>query len=429
MAAGGPPRTRVTNRTSSFAPRESRMHAADAHAPIQQARRLVADLLAPNPVIYWADFIASLVLGYGATFVYLEAAPFSATQIAAWLVAGLALFRLSLFIHEIVHFRRGEMTAFKAAWNLLAGIPLLMPSFLYEHHLDHHNARHYGTPRDGEYLPLGVARLRTMLGYLAEIAILPALAVLRFLVGTPLSFLHPRLRQFMLERCSPLVINLRYRREIPADAPRGLWAALEWACFLRACGLFTFLVASQVSVGGQSIDVGWQRPVKLYLLAMLALGLNHVRTLVAHRFTSDGERKSFAEQLDDSLNIEGRTPLVALMFPVGLQYHALHHLFPSIPYHNLGRAHRRIRSALPDWAAYRAATYRTFGAAVRDLLASARTACAAPPPPADRWFAVRRAGLAAWHRDHASLPLGSAATAPSADHPPADSPPTTRQAG
>ena len=405
------------------------MQAADPQVSIHQARRLVADLFVPRPVVYWADFLASLVVGYGATLVYLGAAPWSALQLAAWLVAGLALFRLSLFIHEIVHFRRGEMTAFKVAWNVLAGIPLLMPSFLYEHHLDHHNARHYGTPRDGEYLPLGVARLRTMLGYLAEITILPALAVLRFLVGTPLSCLHPRLRQFMLERCSPLVINLRCRREIPADAPRRLWALVEGLCFVRTCGLFTFLVASQVTVGGQAFDVGWQRPLKLYLLAMLALGLNHVRTLVAHRFTSDGERMTFAGQLDDSINIEGRTPLVALMFPVGLRYHALHHLFPSIPYHNLGLAHRRIVAALPDWHAYRAATYRTFGAAVHDLFASARAACASPPPAADRWYAARRATLAAWHREHAPLPLDSMPGMPPSDHSSPDTQPPARQAG
>jgi fatty acid desaturase len=402
------------------------MNAADSSAPIQDARRLVADLFVPRPAIYWIDFLVSLAVGYGAAFFYLEAAAFSATQVVAWLVAGVALFRLSLFMHEIVHFRRGEMTAFKAAWNVLAGIPLLMPSFLYEHHLDHHNARHYGTPRDGEYLPLGVARLRMTLAFLAEIAILPLLTVLRFLVGTPISFLHPRLRQFVLERCSPLVINLRFRREIPPDAPRRLWAAIEAACFVRACGLLMFLVASQLHLGGRSIDVGWQRPVKLYVLALLALGLNHVRTLVAHRYRSAGERMSFADQLDDSINVEGRTPLVALMFPVGLRYHALHHLFPSIPYHNLGAAHRRIRAALPGWRAYHDATYRTFGAAVRDLVASARSAAASPPPPADRWFAIRRAALASWHADHAALTLTAAAD-PDSTAP--DSRPPARRAG
>jgi len=80
---------------------------------------------------------------------------------------------------------------------------------------------------------------------------------------------------------------------------------------------------------------------------------------------------------------------------VGLRYHALHHLFPSIPYHNLSEAHRRIMRSLPDWEAYRRATYPTFLAAVEDLWRSARRACASPPPGEDRWFARRRQAVSA----------------------------------
>ncbi len=59
--------------------------------PIQQARRLVADLLVPRPMIYWADFVACLIIGYGAAALYLAADPFSTEQILSWLVAGVAL--------------------------------------------------------------------------------------------------------------------------------------------------------------------------------------------------------------------------------------------------------------------------------------------------------------------------------------------------
>jgi fatty acid desaturase len=38
---------------------------------------------------------------------------------------------------------------------------------------------------------------------------------------------------------------------------------------------------------------------------------------------------------------------------VGLRYHALHHLFPSLPYHNLGRAHQRLMAELPTDSPYR----------------------------------------------------------------------------
>ena len=50
------------------------------------------------------------------------------------------------------------MRSFTIGWNLLCGIPMLMPSFFYENHIDHHNSHRYGTLRDGEYLPIGAAR-------------------------------------------------------------------------------------------------------------------------------------------------------------------------------------------------------------------------------------------------------------------------------
>jgi len=359
---------------------------------IARARRLVADLSRPRPVVYWTDLFVSLAVGVIAAAIHVLQPWLSPAQLGAWLVAGIALFRAALFMHEIVHFRRGAMRGFTAAWNLLFGIPFMMPSFCYEHHLVHHNARHYGTPRDGEYLPLGTARPWVTAAFLAEIAVLPLLAVVRFLVITPVSFLHPRLRQWALERCSPLVINPWHRREVPADAPRRLWAMTELLCFGQALVLATLPFITEVRVGQVEVPLGWGALVKLYLIAVLALGLNHVRTLVAHRYRSDGMTMTFAEQLDDSINVEGRTPLVVLMFPVGLRYHALHHLFPFIPYHDLGIAHRRIMRELPDWRAYRAATYPSFAAALADFVRGMRESCTWRPAGAAGWFARLRDG-------------------------------------
>jgi len=361
-----------------------------AALPVAEARRLVADLLTPNPWIFWVDFLLSLTVGYTATAVYMLAPVFSAAQIICFFIGGVALFRVALFMHEVVHFRRGEMTAFKVAWNILAGIPMLMPSFLYDSHLAHHNTHHYGTGNDGEYLPLGIGRVRNILGFLAQMFILPVMVTFRFLILTPISFLHPRLRQWVLEHASSFVINLSYRRAVPTNAPRAAWAALEMACFLRALAIFSFLWTSQAQLFGWTIDLSWARLPKLYVLAMFTLGLNHIRTLVAHRYQSTGEKLCFAAQFNDSVNVAGRTPLVALMFPVGLRYHALHHLFPSIPYHNLGTAHRRLMEQLPPDSAYHRATYPTFWSALRELLKSSREACAHPPPGCDLWYARRR---------------------------------------
>ena len=41
-----------------------------------------------------------------------------------------------------------------------------------------------------------------------------------------------------------------------------------------------------------------------------------------------------------------------LWAPVGLRYHALHHLLPSLPYHSLGEAHRRLSAHLGAGSTY-----------------------------------------------------------------------------
>jgi fatty acid desaturase len=57
---------------------------------------------------------------------------------------------------------------------------------------------------------------------------------------------------------------------------------------------------------------------------------------------------------------------------VGLRYHALHHLFPSLPYHNLGKAHRRLSALLPQDAPYHATGRRSFLAALAELWRAAK---------------------------------------------------------
>ena len=78
-------------------------------------------------------------------------------------------------------------------------------------------------------------------------------------------------------------------------------------------------------------------------------------------------------QVEESINHTGQTWLTVLLFPVGLRYHALHHLFPALPYHRMGTAHRRLMQPLPPDSPYRAFNRASFAAAVCELWRSART--------------------------------------------------------
>ena len=325
---------------------------------IREMRQIVGDLFRPTPAIYWTDFFVSMTIGYGAAAVYLRSPLFSLQQFLFLAIATVFIYRISLFMHEICHFRKGQMTAFKVVWNLFAGIPMLTPSFFYETHRDHHNTRHYGTEHDGEYLPLVSSGWRGVATFLLQPFLLPLLTVIRFVVVTPISFLHPRWRQWALEHWSSFVIDLKYKRPLDGKEPRRLWAWIEIACHLRAVALFAVCFLPFVP---------WFQFLLLYALAICILTLNHVRTLTAHRYRGTGETMSHAEQLFDSNDISSRAPWTIALCPVGLRFHALHHLFPGMPYHNLERAHLRLMSKLPEDAAYRRCVHPSFFSVIRQL--------------------------------------------------------------
>jgi fatty acid desaturase len=104
----------------------------------------------------------------------------------------------------------------------------------------------------------------------------------------------------------------------------------------------------------------------MYLLVVAMALLNSLRTLVAHRYRNRTEKEiSFTEQFLDSVNIEGNPVLMEILAPVGLRYHALHHVFANMPYHNLGIAHRRLKKQLPADSIYHISTEPSFMSAMR----------------------------------------------------------------
>ncbi|HEX8841605.1 MAG TPA: fatty acid desaturase, partial [Sphingomicrobium sp.] len=121
---------------------------------LKAAANLTRDLNMPKSAIYWADMLGSALLGYAALFGAMTLQP-AWLAVASSLVAVLALYRAGSFIHELTHIKKGAVKGFRFTWNLIVGVPLLVPSFMYEGvHNQHHAKRYYGTVDDPEYLPL-----------------------------------------------------------------------------------------------------------------------------------------------------------------------------------------------------------------------------------------------------------------------------------
>lgn len=303
------------------------------------------DYFRVEPARYWLDFALSLVLAYTAGSVFLMAPLGSWWQLAAYPVTVFWIYRLGSLVHEVCHLGHGEMQAFKVTWNLLVGVVTLAPSpFFTGHHRDHHSARMYGTREDPEYI-VNVFRpgsAASLLAYAVLVAAYPLIVFLRFLLA-PLTFLHPRLREWTLKRASALTMNLRYERRL-TRFDRWAVTSVELLCFVRSAAM---LIAVAVGLNH------WTRLPLFYAVALGALGLNQLRLLADHHFEADGHALSLDAHIRDSCNFTGRDWPTWLLFPFAIRYHALHHLFPSLPYHNLSAAHSYLLAHLPADSPYR----------------------------------------------------------------------------
>jgi fatty acid desaturase len=333
---------------------------------VAQARGFVADLFEPRPFVYWTDLLLCASTAYAGFFAAHRDDLHWAARLVALALCGLAFYRAVLFTHELVHINGQKMRGFRFAWNALIGIPLLAPSFLYYTHLDHHRPRHYATQLDGEYLPLAHGPLRAILGFLAGGLFVPVLVVVRFLVLTPASWCSLKLRGLIHRYASALVIDPTYARPSPDARERRSWRIQEVLCLLYLLAVAFLLLTGRVS---------WTWLAEAYLIAAFIVTINALRTLAAHRYRHEPEGPySLVEQLVDSINHPRHPLLTEIWAPVGLRFHALHHLLPGLPYHALPEAHRRLMAGLPSSSPYHRTNSPGLWASLRQLWHDAMTA-------------------------------------------------------
>jgi fatty acid desaturase len=269
---------------------------------------------------------------------------FSTDYLLCLVVAILALLRSVLFIHELAHIRSVQLPKFELAWHMVVGTPIMVPSLMYVgSHTDHHKRTAFGTRDDPEYAPIARYTRLKLVSFVLSVAVVPLALPLRWGVLAPLSYLLPWLRKFVVERASTLVINPDYRRPMPTGRQAKRWVVQE-----MACGAVFWLAFGAWALGWLPIAV----VITWVLLTSGILVINQIRTLAAHHYGNDGREVDSLGQLMDSVNLRGVPILTALIAPVGLRYHALHHFLPAVPYHSLGTLHRRLCRELPPEAVY-----------------------------------------------------------------------------
>ena len=332
---------------------------ADDKAMLRAARDLTKDIADHRAAIYWTDMVGSALVGYGtlAAAILIEN---TALAVVLAVVSVLALYRALLFIHEISHFRNGALPGFRTGWNALVGVPMLTPSFMYEQvHTLHHKRTQYGTVEDPEYLPLALMKPWSLPLFVIVAILAPVALLFRFAILVPLGAIIPPIRRLVWQRASALAINPEFRRRNPEGDLRPRVILQEVAGFAWSWVLI-----------GSVFLFGWKPLLIALAVASVVALLNQLRTLVAHLWENEGEAMTVTAQFLDSVNVPPPGRVAEIWAPVGLRYHALHHLMPSMPYHSLPEAHRRLAKELGDGSTYHGANHAGMGVLVARIARS-----------------------------------------------------------
>jgi fatty acid desaturase len=327
---------------------------------LADARHLLADLRRPQPWRFWLELALHSAAGWAAIGLAVFADLGTAGVAASVVVASFAMLRALVFLHELVHLPPRALPGLRAAWAALWGIPFLLPAWLYARvHLEHHHRRVYGTALDPEYVPIARTgpRAFTLGAFLG--ALVPAALLLRFLVLPPLGWTSASFRRTLDARFSALAANPAWRAPPPGPALGRTMRVDEVLCFAWGWGLVALAAGGALPARAPWVLLG---------VMVGAASLNQLRALAAHRFVHSGEPGGDLEMLRDTVNVEV-SPLERLVFPLGIQLHALHHLAPSIPFHHLEEAHRRLTARLPPESVYRRASEPGLATALRRLVA------------------------------------------------------------
>ncbi len=273
----------------------------------------IQDLSKLNPVIPVAAIIGQWLI----IAIAISAAIFSrnwAVYLLAIVVIGSRQHALAILVHDAAHYRMFKnRTANNLVADLFCAFPVGLSTSLYRRfHLDHH--RYTNTPDDPEQREMKgdddwswpKMRREIMLLFLKDVTGANSAKIMK-IIGT----------------FSPARNFFRQKNHVPLLTP------LERGSFL----LFLVCAVSLVTAVG-----GWFYAAVLWFLpsATVLSWIFRMRAIGEHT----GVEKT--NELDGTRFTEATRLERWLISPFNINYHLDHHLFPSVPWYNLPRLHRRL---------------------------------------------------------------------------------------
>jgi fatty acid desaturase len=281
----------------------------------------------PNPVLYFRDLLISMIIFAGG-FVCAIQSDWPISAIACFLSAAF-LYRAGIFAHEIVHRQKHKrMRVFYWVWQLTTGAVLMLPSArFFGPHNAHHKTGIFRTKNDPQYLLL---RSNGKLAFFV-LAVLPLVTPLYTLLQVIIASVGGLALEEALDRFTQRTFNFSVSTPL-LDSQK---AEVVWLSryYLILLAIYAYFLPETIPFYYAILVIGW-------LLTVLRIPLEHE----LERYADTSESR---DQMLDSFTVE--TPLAILIQPIGFRYHTAHHMYPSVPYHNLPAVHQHLKATVPDY--------------------------------------------------------------------------------
>lgn len=293
----------------------------------------IKDLTRPDPWLYWGDLLITASFCYGLMIACMRSDVASPERWLYFLLCSFFVNRGIYFMHEVFHHGK-KLKGFETAQNLLFGCVFKYPSYIHFPHHHHHRANTYGTKDDPEYDDVWIGQPFPRYLSIAPISLaIPFVLLLRFGI---LPFFYPfmerDLRSKVYQRASTFAMNPGYIRPMHTKEEFKSWMVQDFLCAVINGGTVVLLVLNQLSL------VNF---LTFHMFSGMFFFFNFYRALIAHKYCADQTVKTIEAQVKDSISVPSSFTDF-FWAPLGLKYHSLHHYFPTIPYHNLKKAHMKL---------------------------------------------------------------------------------------